>query len=192
MSALRVSRAGHTVQFVAALDCTEPRAMFVLHCIVHNIAGNVEAQLEAVGAMMAASTVNDGVRARIATFESVASCRAVAGSAGREDTPKWTLDDVPDAVRKGVADADERQLRLVPGLSAVRRVPEPVRELLHDDGIIIGCSKVGGRGGGGARATVPRRCCVCCTADSHACCCASSRCRCDAGTRPSGAARVRS
>ena len=185
---LVANRAGHTVQFVAALDCTGPRAMFVLHCLLHNIAGDVEAQLTAVAAMLAASTVDSHAQARLRMIsvitDNTRSSRSDNSSkqseASNDDTTNetgggeprkrrrtgtgdkgkskgrgraggwhrgagdWTLDDAPDAVRKCVAEADERQLRLVPGLSAVRRVPEPVRELLHDDGILIGCSKVRG------------------------------------------------
>ena len=180
--------------------------MFVLHCLLRNIAGYVEAQLEAVAAMLAASTVDKEVRKQVAGHATISQGTEHGGGGSNPkvdddgdgggdggDTAHnkhaagvWALDDAPDVVRKGVAEADERQLRLVPGLTAVRRLPEPIRELLHDDGIIIGCSKVRVCVWG-ARARMLRL-----IHRRLPCYCASSRCRCDACTRPSGAARLRS
>ena len=140
--------------------CDSLQAMFVLHCILHNIIAYLEPQVEAAVATWRNFVLKDPTQDAVPHDATIHS--SMAGNAPRAHgttaaqqtdagTPglspggtqaasgarnaahrDWTPEDVPDEVQFAVSSSDERELRRVSGLTQVQRVPGGETEMYID------------------------------------------------------------
>lgn len=130
------SAAGHHAECVAHVDCARPHGVFILHCILLNIAAyigqQVQAATEARGRWQLASnpahTRNPTVIRSTVPDDKPIDRHAHAAKAD------WPADAVPAPVRRLVSANDVLALERVEGLTDVKREPEANAGMLRSSG----------------------------------------------------------